>query len=54
MNEISLNDIVYDFSVDQSAIEKEDKLNIHEYFMKKQYKIMFKFIKQAYIVILVF
>ena len=31
MIEISVNDTVYDFSVGNSAVEKEDMLNIHEY-----------------------
>ena len=34
-SDISLNGIVYDFSVDHSPIEKEDILNIHEYLMVK-------------------
>ena len=32
-NKVSLNGTVYDFSVDDSSIEKEDMLNIHEYLM---------------------
>ena len=35
LSAISLFDTVYDFSVDNSAIEKEDILNIHEYLMTK-------------------
>ena len=34
MSEISLNSTVYDYSVDHSAIEEEDILNIYEYLMK--------------------
>ena len=30
----TVNDTVYDFSVDHSAIEKEDILTIHKYLMK--------------------
>ena len=33
--EISLNDTVFDFSVDYNSIKKEDILNIHEYLMVK-------------------
>ena len=36
ISEISLNSTVYDFPVDQSAIEKEDMLkNIQEYLIKR-------------------
>ena len=35
MSDISLNNTVYDFSVDDSAIWKEDILNGDEYLMKK-------------------
>ena len=35
MSDISLNSTVYDFSVDDSAIWKEDILNGDEYLMKK-------------------
>ena len=35
LSEVSLNSVVYDFSVDQSDIEKEDILNIREYLIKK-------------------
>ena len=35
MSEISLNCIVYNFSVDHNAIEKGNILNNHEYLMKK-------------------
>ena len=31
---MSLNDTVYGFSVDYSAVEKEDILNIYEYLIK--------------------
>ena len=31
--EISLNDVVYDFSVEHSSIKKEDILNIHHLFI---------------------
>ena len=34
-SEISLNDTVYDFSVDHSSIKKEDILNIYDYLMVK-------------------
>ena len=34
-SEISLNGIVYDFSVDNSLIKKEDKFIIHKCFMVK-------------------
>ena len=34
-SEISVNGTVYDFPVDCSSIEKEDILNIPEYFMLK-------------------
>ena len=38
-SEVSLNGMVYDFSVDHSSIKIEDILNIHEYLMvKKQMK----------------
>ena len=33
--EVSLNGIVYDFSVDCNSINKSDILNIHNYLMKK-------------------
>ena len=35
MSDISLNNAVYDFSVDDSAIWKKDILNGDEYLMKK-------------------
>ena len=33
LGEMFLNNTIYDFSVDHSAIEKENMLNIHEYLM---------------------
>ena len=33
--EISLNGIIYDFSVDHSSTKKKDILNIHQYIMIK-------------------
>ena len=44
MGEISLNGTVYDFPVDHGALEKEDMLNIHECFMKKN-KTIFRLTK---------
>ena len=35
-SKISLNGTVYDFSVDQSSIKKENILNIHQYLMVKK------------------
>ena len=32
-SEISLNDTIYDFSVDRISVVKENILNIHEYLM---------------------
>ena len=34
-SEICFSSTVYDFSVDNSSIKKEDKLNIHQYLMVK-------------------
>ena len=43
--QISLNGIVYDFSVGRSSNKKEDILYIHQSLMiKNNYKIMFQFI----------
>ena len=43
--QISLNGIVYDFSVGRSLNKKEDILYIHQNLMiKNNYKIMFQFI----------
>ena len=36
-SEVSLNGMVYDFSVDHSSIKIEDILNIHEYLMVKKH-----------------
>ena len=33
--ELSLNEIVYDFSVDYNSIDKSDIVNIHKYLMTK-------------------
>ena len=33
--EVSLNENVYDFSVDYNCIDKSDILNMHNYLMKK-------------------
>ena len=52
MSETSLNGTIYDFLVDHSATEKEDILYL--IFMNIKWKIMFKFIKQAFIVLLSF
>ena len=36
-SDVSLNGMVYDFSVDHSSIKIEDILNIHEYLMVKKH-----------------
>ena len=38
LSKVSLNSFIYDFSVDQSAIENEDMAYICEYLMKKKDK----------------
>ena len=55
MSKLSLNSTVYGYSVDQSEIEKEDILNIHDYLMKiNNAKRLLRFIKQAFIALLSF
>ena len=55
MSKLSLNSTVYGYSVDQSEIEKEDILNIHDYLMKSNNaKRLLRFIKQAFITLLSF
>ena len=56
--EVSFKGNVYDFSVDHCAVDKLEILNIHKYLMVKsnikQYKIMFRLIKQIFIALLTF
>ena len=46
MNRISLNGILFDFSMDYGVISVKGILHIHDYpIEKKQYKVMPRFIK---------
>ena len=51
---VSLNENVYDFSVEYNSIDKSDILNIQKYLMTKNNKIMFSLIKLVFIVLLGF
>ena len=42
----------YDFSVDYNTIHINNDVNINKYNMKKQYKIVFKFINQNFVELL--
>ena len=52
--QVSLNGIVYDFSVDYNFVDKFDILNIQKYLLTKNNKVMFSLIKQVFIALLSF
>ena len=54
MKKTRLYGYVYNFSVDYDSIDVDDVLDIHEYLMKKQYKIIFRLNKNVFIALLSF
>ena len=55
MKKTELNGYLNDFCVDYSTTEVNNIVDIHKYFMKKTwYRIMFNFVKQAFISLLGF
>ena len=54
MKKTKLCGYFYNFSVDYDSIDVNDVSDIHEYLMKKQYKIIFRLYKQVFITLLSF